>query len=184
MTEKEYITANQLLTDSWKLAKRVLDSDYKPNFLVALWRGGATIGIAVQEYLEFYGVKTDHIAIRTSAYEGIGQLKKEIKVYGLDYLTETLNSSDKVLIVDDVFDSGLTMNAVLNTFRDRLRQNTPEQIKVATIHYKPKNNKTEIKPDYYLYETDKWLVYPHELVGLSLDEVRKNKVRDLEELFP
>ena len=30
-------------------------------------------------------------------------------------------------------------------------------------------------PDYYIHETDQWLVFPHELQGLSMDEIRANK---------
>ena len=36
-------------------------------------------------------------------------------------------------------------------------------------------NKTKRKPDYYLHETDKWLVFPHELEGLSMQEIKDNK---------
>ena len=48
-------------------------------------------------------------------------------------------------------------------------------IKVATPFFKPQNNKTDKIPDYYLHETDKWLVFPHELQGLSMDEIKANK---------
>ena len=54
------------------------------------------------------------------------------------------------------------------------KKNTPE-IRVATPYFKPEKNKTDRKPDYYLYETDKWLVFPHELEGLSLQEIENNK---------
>ena len=49
------------------------------------------------------------------------------------------------------------------------------EIKVATTFFKPSQNKTDRKPDYFLHETDKWLVFPHELEGLSSDEIIKNK---------
>jgi|TARA_Y100000310_G_scaffold243910_1_gene248589 hypothetical protein len=52
MVEKEYISAQSLLIDSYKLAKKVLDSGFKPDFIVGVWRGGAPVGIAVQEYME------------------------------------------------------------------------------------------------------------------------------------
>ena len=55
-----------------------------------------------------------------------------------------------------------------------VKKNTPE-IRVATPYFKPAKNKTKRKPDYYLYETDKWLVFPHELEGLSMQEINDNK---------
>ena len=46
---------------------------------------------------------------------------------------------------------------------------------------KPTKNKTDRKPDFYLHETDEWLVFPHELDGLTIDEIKENKpaVKDL-----
>jgi hypothetical protein len=49
-----------------ELAIRIVRSGFRPTFLVALWRGGAPIGITVQEVLEYHGIQTDHVAIRTS----------------------------------------------------------------------------------------------------------------------
>jgi len=54
------------------------------------------------------------------------------------------------------------------------KKNTP-QIKVATPYFKPEKNETDRKPDYYIHETDKWLVFPHELEGLSIDEINQFK---------
>ena len=69
--EKHFIQSQQLLRDSFELAWQVYDSGYRPNYIVGVWRGGAPIGIAVQEFLDVLGVKSDHIAIRTSYYSGI-----------------------------------------------------------------------------------------------------------------
>ena len=55
-----------------------------------------------------------------------------------------------------------------------LKENSPE-IKVATPYFKPRNNKTDFKPDYYLHETEQWLVFPHELEGLTKEEIKINK---------
>ena len=71
--EKHYIRADELLEDSFKLAWNVFESGYRPNYIVGVWRGGAPIGIAVQELLKVLGVNSDHIAIRTSYYTGISE---------------------------------------------------------------------------------------------------------------
>ena len=39
----------------------------------------------------------------------------------------------------------------------------------------PKKNKSDRKPDFYIHETEKWLVFPHELEGLTIEEIKKNK---------
>jgi len=75
--QKHFIQSQQLLKDSFELAWRVYESGYRPNYIVGVWRGGAPIGIAVQEFLDVLGVKSDHIAIRTSYYSGIAERKKE-----------------------------------------------------------------------------------------------------------
>ena len=48
-------------------------------------------------------------------------------------------------------------------------------MRVATPWYKPAKNVTDITPDYYVHETDAWLVFPHELVGLTPEEILANK---------
>ena len=47
--EKYFIGADQLLEDSFNLAWNIYESGYKPNYIVGVWRGGAPVGIAVQE---------------------------------------------------------------------------------------------------------------------------------------
>jgi hypothetical protein len=79
MVEKRFITAQELLEDSFRLGRRVLESGFRPDFIVGVWRGGTPVGIAVQELLEHNGVSSDHIAIRTSSYEGIEKRGKQIR---------------------------------------------------------------------------------------------------------
>jgi hypoxanthine phosphoribosyltransferase len=173
---KLFITADDLLRDSFALAARIVDGGFRPTYLVALWRGGAPIGIAVQEYLEYHGIHADHIAVRTSAYEaGIDRPEKTVRVHAIDYLVSRLSFEDRLLIIDDVFDSGRSLEAVLDVLARRCRRNLPEQIRIATVYYKPARNRSRLRPDYYLHETGRWLVFPHELQGLSPDEVRAHK---------
>ena len=172
--EKHYIQAQQLLEDSFSLAWQVFESGYRPNYIVGVWRGGAPIGIAVQEFLDVLGIESDHIAIRTSSYTGMGERSKKVKVHGLSYIIRQLESEDSLLIVDDVYDTGLSIQQAIDDLVAACKKNTPE-IRVATPYYKPKNNKTGSPPDYYLHETDEWLVFPHELHGLSAEEIRQHK---------
>ena len=164
-----------MLQDSFRLADQVFKDGFKPDFIIGIWRGGAPIGIAVQEYFDFKGIETDHIAVRTSSYYGIGQQSKEIKVHGLHYLIENANAGDSLLIVDDVFDSGRSVEALIARIKELSRLNTPKDIRIACPWYKPKNNKTDLVPDYYVQTSEEWLVFPHELSGLTPEELIEGK---------
>jgi len=174
--EKIYISAQELLQDSFELGARVLESGFRPSFIIGVWRGGTPVGIAVQEILDYFDVKTDHIAIRTSSYIGIGRRDKQVQVHGLDYIVRNINAEDGLLIVDDVFDTGLSIAAIIKELTARTRKNTPHDIRIATPWYKATNNETEREPDYYIHDTSHWLVFPHELRGLSADEITNNKI--------
>ena len=175
-----YIDEESLLNDSFRLAVNIYESGFKPDFIVAIWRGGATVGIYVQECLQALGLHTDHIAIRTS-YQGMENYQatmsnpQTIRVHGLQYLYENLNYEHSLLIVDDVFSSGYNIEAVINRLETKSKRNMPKDYRIATPFYKPSFNKTKRKPDYFLHEINDWLVLPYELTGLSKDELEKNK---------
>ena len=187
MDEKIYINASQLLFDSFQLGAKILESGFVPDYIVAIWRGGTPVGIAVQELLDYAGIKTDHIAIRTSYYLGIERVADNVQVHGLGYLIDKIEYENSLLIVDDIFDTGNSYAAVMNELRSRAKRNTPHDIRIATPWYKPSKNMTSFQPDYYIHETDRWVVFPHELQGLSEDEVRlgKPEISDLiENILP
>jgi len=173
--EKQFISASQLLDDSFRLGMQILESGFRPHFIVGIWRGGAPVGITVQELLDFFGIHTDHISIRTSFYKGIEKRGSHIRVHGLQYVINNVDADEGLLIVDDVYDTGLSIEAVIENLQRRARRNTPKEIRIATAYYKPNNNRTDRVPDYFVHETDDWLVFPHELIGLSREELVKSK---------
>ena len=178
--KKQFVQEEELLNDSYKLAVKIYQSGFRPDFIVGVWRGGSTVGIYVQECLQYLGVKTDHIAIRTS-YTGMDNYllnvdqPKTIRVHGLQYLFENLNHDDSLLIVDDVFSSGHNIEAIINRLESKTKRNMPTEIRVAVPFYKPTHKKTSRQPDYYLHATDNWLVLPYELTGLSKQEIEEHK---------
>ncbi len=56
-----------------------------------------------------------------------------------------------------------------------MRRNMPREVRIAVPWYKPTRNRTGRAPDYYLHETDQWLVLPYELNGLTREEIRRYK---------
>ena len=111
--DKLFIQADELLSDSFKLAWQVYESGYRPNYIIGVWRGGAPIGIAVQEFLDVLGVPSDHIAIRTSHYKGMADRDSKVEVYGLNYIIKQVESEDSLLIVDDVHDTGISIQKII-----------------------------------------------------------------------
>jgi uncharacterized protein len=178
--KKNFVAANDLLLDSFQLAASIYQSGFRPDFLVGLWRGGSAVGIAVQEGLDHFGVKTDHIAIRTS-YSGQASYSKmvdkagSIRAHGLRYLHERVCNQHSMLIVDDVYSSGSSVNAVIQQLSKKSRRNLPQDIRIATVWYRPTAS-TVRPPDFFVHETSDWLILPYELSGLSIDSLRKNKV--------
>lgn len=176
MSEKLFLNAQSLLQDAYKLAALVLESGFKPDFMIAVWRGGVPVGIAVQEYLGVHGVETDNIAIRSSAYsKDIDNPKDHIRVDGLNYLIKNIRHSDRLLIVDDVFDTGRSIEAIIEQLARATRLNMPEDVRVAVPYYKPARNCTARTPDYFLHETGAWLKFPHSVEGLSKEELANER---------
>ena len=176
---KRFIAADDLLRDSFRLAANISAAGFKPDFLVGLWRGGSAVGIAVQEGLDYLGIKTDHIAIRTSyrgapSYSEMVSAAASIRVHGLQYLLENLCSHHSLLIVDDVYSTGSSVRAVIDQLARKTRRNLPHDIRIATVWYRP-TERTLRQPDYYVHETADWLVLPYELTGLSVEELRENR---------
>ena len=173
--EKLFISAESLLRDSLQLGIDIVRSGFRPSFLVGVWRGGAPIGISVQEVLEFHGIECDHIAIRTSSYAGIDQQAKQVRVHAIDYLVSRLTFEDRLLLIDDVFDSGRSLEAVVDELTARCRRNLPDQIRIATVYYKPSRNRSRLQPHFYVRSVEQWLVFPHELQGLTREEILQHK---------
>ncbi len=176
---ERFIAADDLLRDSFQLAADIFEAGFKPDFLVGLWRGGSAVGIAVQEGLEYFGVKTDHIAIRTSytgapRYTQMVNKAEAIRVHGLQYLLENLCSHHSMLIVDDVYSTGSSVNAVIDQLTRKTRRNLPHDIRVASVWYRP-SEKTLREPEYFVHRTSDWLVLPYEMTGFSIEELRANR---------
>lgn len=177
--EKRFISSQEHFEDSFRLALKIYESGYRPDYIIGIWRGGTPVGIVVHEFLAYVGVKVDHISVRTS-YKGFefydhNQPSKKTLVHNTRFLVERVNHDDSLLIIDDVYSSGRSVKAVINRLSKKLRRNMPSDVRIAVPYYKPALNRTGRIPDYCLHESEDWLVMPHELNGLSAGEIKKHR---------
>lgn len=177
---KQFLSAEDILLDSYRLAVNIYKSGFRPDFIVGLWRGGSPVGIAVQDCLEYLGVTTNHISLRTSyrglsSYNEMVEQHESIRVHGTQYLLDNLESHHKLLIVDDVYSTGLNVQAVISRLEKKTRRNMPEDVRIATLWRKPSSQRVERTPDFYVHATEDWLVLPYELDGLDQSEIQVEK---------
>ena len=164
---KHYLSADEFLHDSWRLAASVRDSGWKPDVLIALWRGGAPVGVAVHEYFKASGWNVRHIPLKCESYTAIGENAGTVKFYHGDIVFGMLRNGDKVLVVDDVFDTGKTAKAV----KEQIGA-TGAEMRLACVYWKPGKNTTDLKPDYFCRDVgNEWIVFPHEIEGLTREEI-------------
>ena len=167
LNDKHYLSADEYLRDTWKLAAAVRNSGWKPDFLIALWRGGAPVGVAMHEYFKATGWPIQHIPLKCASYAGIGDNPGGVEFTHADIVFGMLRKGDKVLVVDDVFDTGKTAAAV----KARLDA-VGAEMRIACVYWKPQKNITALKPDYFVRDVGfDWIVFPHEIEGLTKDEI-------------
>jgi len=167
MPDKTFITANSLLRDSFTLARRVFDSGYRPDVMLVVWRGGTPVGMVIHEFFLYQGVDAYHTTVKASSYGGVDR-RRAVRVENLAAALKRVTARSRVLLVDDIFDSGQT----LDTLAGALSRKTPH-VRIATLYYRPGRNRTGRVPDFFLRSTDRWIVFPHELVGLTREEIRR-----------
>lgn len=173
--EKHFIDSYKLHLDSFQLAKNIYQDNFTPDHIIGMWRGGAPIAISIQEYFSYKGIEVNHFPIKVSSYYGVNLQNKNIHIDDISTLVSSINKEDNVLLVDDIFDSGRSVKSLLDYMKLLMKESFPSTIKVACPWYKPQNNQVNIVPDYYLHTSEKWLVFPHELSGLTMDEIKINK---------
>lgn len=172
---KLFLSADVFQLECARLARLVFDDDWKPDLLLPLWRGGAFPGVVMSEILAFLGRPTAHRVVQCASYTGIGEQADTVAFTPeSEAFLRSIPSGLRVLAVDDVFDSGRTAEAVLK----RLPQ---ADVRTAMVYWKPMAAKVPLRPDYYVTQTNEWIVFPHELAGLTDDELaaKDPELRDI-----
>ncbi len=165
--EKLFIDADTLYGQSLLLARTVKDSEYRPTVIIALWRGGTPVGVVVDEAFRYWGMRARSYPLLVSAYRGSSR-NERASVFGVGPVLDAIEKTDRVLIVDDVYDTGLSAERVRALFQDRAAE-----VRVATVYDKPQNHTGLPGPDFTVETTDAWIVFPHELEELTVEEIEK-----------
>lgn len=164
------LDADEYLADSFRLARKIWAAGCRPDFMVALWRGGAPPGIAIQEYFRWKGHDFYHTAIRTQSLEGIVR-GGGYDIRGLEHVIDNVDAEHSLLVVDNFFDTGRTVFEVVSHIRRGARRNTP-RIEVASVYVRPGRRRYDVAPDYWLHEVEQAPVFPHELRVMDPKQVR------------
>jgi hypoxanthine phosphoribosyltransferase len=93
----------------------------------------------------------------------------------LQYLFETMDADDSLLIVDDVYSTGRNVEAVIDRLQKKTRRNMPEDVRIAAPYYRYQPGSSCRVPNFFLHQYSEWLVLPYELTGLSDTEIAANK---------
>ena len=170
MESARVVDPNAFLIDSFRLARTIWEDGYHPDFLVALWRGGAPAGIAIQEFFRWKGHDPYHTAIRTQSLEGVRH-GNGFDIKGFEHVIEAVEAEHRLLLVDDVFDTGRTVYEVIRHLRGAARRNAPE-VRVATVYFLPERRRFLVGPDYFLHAVDAPPLLPYRLTELSEADAR------------
>ena len=190
---KEFLPYDKVRNDALKLAHQIHKDDFIPDVIYVSLRGGAYMANVISEYFKI--ARKDfrpvlYVAVIARSYSDIRQ-RDRIMVDGWTYSPEHLRPGDKILLVDDIFDSGKTINYLVEVL---LEKGIPRKdIKVAVHDYKYFTYYEEqlpIQPDYFCRkftitkpEEDLWIHYmSHELIGLSQQELEEHYFKDDPEL--
>jgi hypoxanthine phosphoribosyltransferase len=160
LLEVELVSNATVVNLSRKLAHQVQDSGFVPDMVVCIARGGYMPARLMCDVLGIYNLSS----IRIQHYTGTD---KADKAELLDPLGCDITGMN-VLLVDDVDDSGDTLQVAL----DYLQGLGPKAIKVAVLHHKTVSTLT---PDFYTKKIVHWhwVIYPWAIVEDVLGFVKK-----------
>lgn len=184
---KEFITCDMIRDAALKLVWKMYKEDgFVPDVIYDSLRGGAYMANVMSEFYKLLALKEDktpvfYAAVVARSYSEVKCHAGHVDIDGWTYSPLKLQKGQKVLIVDDIFDTGMTVNALVKTV---MEAGIPrEDIKVAVYDYKVPLYKTEkpleIQPDYWCRKhilnspaDERWIHYTcHEFIGLTHDEV-------------
>jgi len=183
--KKEFLQFDTVRDNSLKLAHRIYSEGFIPDVIYISLRGGAYLGNVISEYFKIVqkGARpVYYAAVVARSYTDVAKAEK-VQVDGWTYSPDYLRVGDKVLLIDDIFDSGRTINHLAHIIINKGIQRN--DLKIAVHDYKyfhDKEQQLPIQPDYWcrkhemsIHDESSWIHYmSHELVGLTQKELEEN----------
>jgi hypoxanthine phosphoribosyltransferase len=146
MTEREVLDWGRFGTAGREVAQAIADDGFRPEGILAIARGGLLLAGALSYALD---IKPVHL-LNVEFYSGVDERLPAPVV--LDPVPDlTALAGRRVLIVDDVADTGGTLEAVQGLYAGQLEART------AVLYEKPHST---VKCDYVWRYTDKWINFP------------------------
>ncbi len=166
-----HVDPDGFLIDSFELGRKLYESGFRPKHAISIWRGGTPVGLGVDAFFRSKGLRINHTTIATESYIGIDE-RGEVAVKGLDHFAKVVCPEDGLLIIDDVYESGHTIERVVQALKEKARANAPENIVIGAVHTKPERREYTGEPLVTLRDIagDVWIDYPHELADLVVDD--------------
>jgi hypoxanthine phosphoribosyltransferase len=144
----EYISWSRFYSLSRILARRIHDSGFKPDVIVAIGRGGYMPARIISDFLHIMNLSS----FKIEHYQGTRKNPVPLIKYPLGRGV----SGEKVLLVDDVCDSGGTFELADRHLEEQMQL---KEARTAVIHFKKTSS---FIPDYYAGRIIKWrwIIYP------------------------
>lgn len=157
--EREVLTWQGFGDAARQLAQEIYDSGWMPDLVVAIARGGLLPAGAISYALGVKAIGTMNVEFYTDIAETL-----EAPVLIPPLMDTSVLEGKKVLVVDDVADSGKTLRLVMDMIRemgipqpDGGRSVRVAEARCVTIFHK---SRSAIEPDYVWKRTDKWINFP------------------------
>ena len=145
--EKEYLVWSKVDEAIWTLVDHVR-KEYNVDIIVGIARGGLIPAVRMSHIM-------DNILMRVMDVKFYTDIERHTEMPEITVpLTEPVQGKN-VLIVDDVADTGKTLKVV----KEDIIEKGARDVKIAVIAKKPKSI---VDPDYYIFQTDKWIIFPWE----------------------
>ncbi len=165
----KYIPWLEVIEFSLKLSETIRRA-YKPEVIIAVSRGGLVPARIISDALgveELYCIRAKHWGIGGKKYKEPVIIEDNLPISGY-----------KVLVVDDVVDTGLTLKKIV----EHLSSRNARELRTAVLHVKPKS---VYVPDFYVEKLDEWLwiIYPWTIFEVLKTLGMESGIRDPKKLL-
>ncbi len=187
---KEFITCDMIRDAAIKLVYKMHNEDhFVPDVIYDSLRGGAYMANVMSEYYKLLSMREGrtpvfYAAVVARSYGKVKEHSNHVDIDGWTWSPKNLHPGQKVLVVDDIYDTGLTVNSLVESI---MASGIPrDDIKVAVYDYKVPLYKYRsgesplpVQPDYWCRkhvlnspDDSAWIHYTcHEFIGLTDEEV-------------